>query len=755
LTYIDAIFEKENNLIKVVERNNGQREYVEYPAEYVLYYEDARGNFKSMWGDSCMKFSTNDRKKFEKEIALRHDRKIHESDINPIFRCLENNYLDKDTPKLNICFLDIEVDFNPKKGFASPWDPFSRITAISTYQTSCDKLVTLVLKPDVPKDDKYYLDWDAAEQITNKFDNCFLCESEEQLLNLFLDLIDNDDILSGWNSMGYDLPYIVNRIERILGKEQTKRLCLWDRKPRKRDYIKYKKKQSTYELSGRIHLDYLDLYTKHNTQQLHSYRLDFVGEIEVGENKVPYEGTLDMLYKQDFEKFIAYNRQDTLLLFKIDQKRKFIELANQLAHTNSVLLPTTMGSVALIEQAIVNETHQRGMVVSNKKHTTHGLQEVEELDDVLSTVDDEEEDGPAVGAYVADPKIGLHSEIACCDINSLYPSTLRALNMGPETLVGQIRCNYTEDFIANRLASGTKTPDLWEDIFCVVEFDMIHKKTSDLLTVDFIDGNHMELTATELYDFIFDQENAYCLSSNGTIFRTDIEAIIPGLLKKWYAERKIMQADAAKNKKLAKEETDPVKKRYFLDQEEFWDQRQLSRKILLNALYGSILNPHMRFYDKRIGQSVTLTGRSIAKHMNAKINEIITGEYNYKGDAISYADTDSVSGNSLILTSIGEMTIEELFNVCAIYWIEGDKEYAVDDKINIVGYSQINDCVSNEKINYVYRHKVSKKKFRITDNQGNQIVITSDHSLMVERDNVLTEIKPSQLVEGDTLITVM
>ena len=95
--------------------------------------------------------------------------------------------------------------------------------------------------------------------------------------------------------------------------------------------------------------------------------LDAIGEYELGETKVAYTGTLDQLYNNDFEKFIAYNRQDTLLLGNLDKKLKFIDLSNELAPANTVLLATTMGAVAVTEQAIINEAHERGFVVPDRK----------------------------------------------------------------------------------------------------------------------------------------------------------------------------------------------------------------------------------------------------------------------------------------------------------------------------------------------------------------------------------------------------
>ena len=138
---------------------------------------------------------------------------------------------------------------------------------------------------------------------------------------MFLALIEDADILSGWNSDGYDIPYTINRIIKSNGQATRHAVCvLWDQMPIPKSYERYGKEQHGYTICGRVHLDYLDLYRKYNYEERHSYRLDYIGEMEVGEKKVAYEGSLDKLYKYDYEKFLEYNIQDVMLLHKLDEK---------------------------------------------------------------------------------------------------------------------------------------------------------------------------------------------------------------------------------------------------------------------------------------------------------------------------------------------------------------------------------------------------------------------------------------------------
>ena len=125
MSYIDALFDREHDRIHVVERKDGRREYREYPANYIFYYDDPRGKFQSIYGTPVSRFSTRNNKEFRKEMRIQSGKQLYESDINPIFRCLEENYKGQDGPKLHTAFFDIEVDFDPERGFSRPEDPFN------------------------------------------------------------------------------------------------------------------------------------------------------------------------------------------------------------------------------------------------------------------------------------------------------------------------------------------------------------------------------------------------------------------------------------------------------------------------------------------------------------------------------------------------------------------------------------------------------------------------------------------------------
>lgn len=719
--YIDAYMERKRtgDVLHVAERKNGKRILRELDPVYEYYVESANGLHNTVFGTKATKyeFSTNAEMKRSLDQHKLTGARIFESDCNITFKTLAKHYMGSESPELNKCFFDIETDFHKKFGYAPPSDPFNRVTAISLYQSWTGKDYVLTLAPD---EMEMYEAQDIVRRLNEETNNpdstVILYTDEKEMFMEFFSLIDDSDVLSGWNSEFFDIPYMINRTKKLFNDAMTARWCLWNKRPQDREADNFGKIVVTYDLIGRVHLDYLALYKKHAGQVEQSYKLDYIAEKVTKENKVAYEGSLDKLYREDYITFLRYSKQDSILLKKIDDKLDYINLHNRLAHKECVPISTTMGSVALIDTAIINLAHSRGEVVFNK-----APRDDFEPDPEMEYYDDEDgEEGEklsakAAGAWVQDPVLGLVDYLGCTDFNSLYPTVLRTLGMSTECILGQLRQDYTDAYLAQKVQeqkarskSKSFEPDwtaAWHGLFAAVEFTMVHEKSSDIINVDLEDGSSFQATGAELYDIIFAEDSTIVLSANGTLFDKSKYGVIPEILTQWYSERKAQQKMVIDYKHIYtdgwevenKEEVeslmskftpgkiyktnlhndDPVyllrvamgknneevarlivengfvyedgrikcsseDKGYCKQQSAFWKQNQQIRKILLNSLYGALLNKGSRFFDKRLGQSVTLTGRSMTKHMASRINEITTGEYNHQGGVVIYGDTDSV-----------------------------------------------------------------------------------------------------------------
>ena len=518
--YTNARVNKKSETIDVVERVNDKRLFTSYPIDYSFYISSPNGEYRSIYGDAVTKVVPKSSTEFHKEVAMMRGKKIWESDINPIFKCLAEYYKGKAAPKLNIAFFDIEVDFSNEKGYAPIEDPFNKITSITIYLKWTNQLITLAIPPDS-------VELQAAQDIAAKFDNTIIFTDESQMIDAFFQLIDDADVITGWNSEGFDIPYLINRVARIMSKDDTRRMCLWGEKPKIKTIEKYGKEFNSYELVGRTHLDLMDVYRKFTYEERHSYSLNAIAEHELGKSKTPYSGSLDKLYNDDFEKFIEYNRQDVILLYELEDKLKFLDLLNVLAHKTKTLMVNCMGTVAMTDQAIINRAHELGLVVPNKGK--YG----------------EADDDGAAGAYVAQPKAGIHEYVGVIDINSLYPSTIRALNMGIETIVGQLRPVLTDFFIAEkfRTVKNMTYANAWQDQFGSQEYQAVMEQKAGVdITIDWEhNGKSDTLTAKQCHDLIFNSGKPWMISGNGTIFSYERNAIIPGLLAAWYKDRKDFQ----------------------------------------------------------------------------------------------------------------------------------------------------------------------------------------------------------------------
>jgi DNA polymerase elongation subunit (family B) len=624
MTYIDA-FRRGNDIYVSERREDGVRVARKAPAPFYFYVEDEQGKFKSMFGQKLKRVSSPTYHKHSLTISDYQDSGFttFESDIKPEYRFLEDNFVGSVPPKLNIAVLDIESDRDRDIGFSRVDFPYAIINAITVDCKWLNEAVTICVRPPT-------MTLEEAIEETNGIENTFIVETEAELLKMTLDLLDDADVITGWNSEFYDIPMIIQRIRIVLGgedlddvanlddynppeqsREHLSRLCLFDEIPTPRKVERWGGEEWCFALKGKVHLDYLELYMKFSFNELHSYALDYVLEVEIGEKKVAYDGSLDDLWRYDFRLFTEYNRQDTVGLSKVDDRRKFINLANQMAHTACVLLKDTLGSVTIIEHAILCELHKQKKVAPDKGQS--------------------EKEGKVAGAFVKLPVGGMYEWITSFDINSLYPSVIRMLNISPETVVGQFNLDRTMTKIDNLLETKqVKTvTEAWHHFTGVLEYHDVQEGNSfEDLTLMLEDGENITMDGEEWKEWF--RETNCSITANGTVFHQDNQGIIPYCLEKWYNERvefkkKSKEFDKEGNKELA----------------EYWDTIQQARKLFLNSTYGALLNEWFRFYDTRFGQSVTLSGRVVTKHMIRKASELIDGKYEF-GESAIYSDTDSV-----------------------------------------------------------------------------------------------------------------
>ena len=587
--YISAIYNKRTDTVDVWERNeHGIRVKRSHSAPYYMYQYDPAGTFKSMTGLPCKKIEVESQSELDHlTIAIPYKQRF-ESDFTPIDRILMDVYSKQNVPTLNIGFFDIEVDYDPAIGFSSVKNPYAPINAITIYSTFESKFITLAVPPK---------SWNKC--LPESLKNVMLFKSEKEMLNKFLEVIHPIDILSGWNSEFFDIPYIAKRIELVLGESAISRLSFenaplprWSEKER---FKNAKSKDPVLIMQSRIHLDYMQLFRKFNLTPRQSYSLNAIGLDELNVPKIDYPGTLADLYNNDFELFLEYNIHDVRLVRDIDSKLKYINLANQMIHMASVNFDAIFGSVHLIDSAIITYAHNVLNVVVIDRQSRPDNEKVE-------------------GALVVTPKPGKYRYIGSVDLNSLYPNTIRSIGLSPEKIVGQF---IDTELAWNCISRGFKGESL-NDV--VLKF-----------TLDSDIGKTYELNVSEIVDLL--KENKWSVSGYGTILdQGNGIGILPSVLGYWFKGRKELQAEKKKYSKLAdqaKRDGDIIKYEEYQKLAEYYDMLQGVRKVLLNSTYGALLNAYMRFGDPRLGASTTYTGRQISTHMINTISSILTSDDNY------------------------------------------------------------------------------------------------------------------------------
>lgn len=595
--YVGSYHDWDTDTIMVWERDETGRKVVAHRAPHYFYVEDEDGEFKSIFGHKLKKLEFEDGD--ELKAAQRQYGMKFESDIRPEAKVLMNEYYGRPTPNIHFAFVDIEVDYNSAIGFSSPENPYAPINAVTIYQSWTKEYWTYAVPPKGWQDDGTFQDKIKAMWEEHKLGfkpNVVLCKNEIELLTCMLDDIQSSDIISGWNSEFFDLPYIMKRLERVLPKLAHKMCFIGCRPPRENTVERFGSPAIVYSLNGRTHLDYMDLFKKFTFEGRVSYSLGSIAEEELDVPKLDYEGTLEQLYNRDFVHFVTYNARDVEVITKLEDKFKFIQLVNQMSHENTVPFTAMLGTVRYVETGIMNFAHNlpehlvklfgcAGLIAGDKAFSTVKNKKVE-------------------GAIVMVPRMGLWPWLGSVDLTSLYPSVIRALNMSIETFIGQF--------------GAQDDPQYGEDAWYAIW------KKLDTKWVACIDGEEYEMTGAEWHEFM--REQNWAISAFGTIFDQSRPGMVAEVLTFWFNERKRLQAEKKKYGKLADAETDPVKKAEYEKLEEHYDLLQLTKKIQLNSTYGALLNEAFRFGRREIGASVTGSGRQITKHMGETIGTILTGD---------------------------------------------------------------------------------------------------------------------------------
>ena len=537
------------------------------PYRPYAYVKHSGGTHVSLYGDRLKKVFD-----FDKE-----DPHLFESDVPPATRFLVDQYGNSDdvSEGHRLVFIDIEVEVT--EGFPDVSKAQNAITAITIWDKITDSYFTYVLDPK--KQIKNYIKGNVEVE---------LFSTEYEMLNKFFQkyMEIRPTIISGWNSDFFDVPYLYNRAVNVLGTSVAGLLSPISK-------VQWSDYKSRYVIAGVNCLDYFALYRKFTFIQQSSYRLDYIGEVEVGMKKIEYSGTLNELYENDLQKFIDYNIRDVQILVELDKKLNYIEIARGVAHLGHIPYEEVYMSSRYLEGAILVYLKSNGIVAPNKPPRQKKKEE------------------KFAGAYVQSPQKGKHDWVYDLDITSMYPAVIRTLNISPETKVGKIKGWDAEKFISK----GNKKT-----------YTILDKKEKEMGT----------FTEAELQ--LYFNQAEISVASNGVIYRTDKQGLIPALLTKWFNERVEMR-------KLVKKFNEQGDK----EKEDYFDRRQYLQKIILNSLYGVLGLPVFRFYDIDNAEATTLTGQSLIKFSKKITNHFYNKELNDTKDHVIYIDTDSIFASAVPL----------------------------------------------------------------------------------------------------------
>ena len=380
-------------------------------------------------------------------------------------------------------FFDIEIEMGGALTEEYIQEAPKPVTSIAWYDKTPDEWVIIIL--------------DKKGQIkhTKGHKEIIPVSTEEELLSTFLEKFReiNPDILVGWNSDYFDIPYLYFRICNVLGEEFANALSPIDVVKDERKW----NRNGWLNIAGVESLDYMKLHKKFSFRDEPSMRLDAIGEKYVGLGKIEYEGNLDRLFEEDIQKFIKYNFRDVEILKLLDEKFEYISLVKNLSHKGK---------------------HNYGEVYANTK-TQDGAISAYLLDqNIIPPARDKNpifKKGYA-GGYLFCPKAGIYNYVFDEDLTSLYPSIIMSLNIGKETLMARI---VDADDRNSRLGLN----------------DLKERDGDDELLIENPKRKQTYIKVSKLIKTI--EDNSFAISANGVIFRTDKRSVLATLLDKWFDER--------------------------------------------------------------------------------------------------------------------------------------------------------------------------------------------------------------------------
>jgi DNA polymerase elongation subunit (family B) len=478
--------------------------------------------------------------------------------------------IDWDINHVSIAVIDIEV--GSENGFPDPYQANEPITAICVKYLNGNATVFGCGEFRNDREDVIYTK----------------CNDEYDLCKKFLAFWQENcpDVISGWNIKFFDIPYLVNRITKILGDDDVKKLSPWNY-INSRKAVVNNRELIAYEFTGVSTLDYIELYRWYapGGKSQESYRLDNISQVELGEGKISYDefDNLHQLYRLDYQKFIEYNIKDVELIFKLENKLKLIELGLTLAYDTKTNFEDIFAQTRMWDSLIYNYLLDKNIIVPPK---------------VVKS-----KNAAFEGAYVKDPQVGMHNYVASFDLNSLYPHLMMQYNISPETLVEPHQ--YTSE-MRQIISSGVSV---------------------DKLLLKEIDLSNMK---------------GYTITPNGQFFSTIKKGFLPQMLEEMYVDRskfKKMMIQAKKDYEVA---TDPNKKYELKNKIARYDNLQLAKKVSLNSAYGALGSQYFRFYDLRMALGVTTAGQLSIRWIEARINQYMNKLLNSDRDYVIASDTDSI-----------------------------------------------------------------------------------------------------------------